>query len=245
VFFDWTLWLVAPAFVFALWAQWKVRSAFARYCAVRAAAGLTGAQVATELLRVAQVSATTAPTGKGRQAAAALGAVSVQMTSGQLSDYYDPARNALYLSESVYGSNSIAALGVAAHETGHAIQQATGYGGMALRAALVPAAQFGSKLAFPLFFIGLIFSSGSLHILMDIGILLYIAAVAFTLVTLPVEYNASHRALALLRTGGYVSDEELGSVKRVLGAAAFTYVAAAAMAVLTLVRLLILRGERD
>jgi len=247
MFFDWTLWLTAPAFVFALWAQHKVRSAFARYSKVRASSGLTGAQLATELLRRAEVSAATEPAASGRQAAAALGAVSVQMTSGQLSDYYDPSQNTLYLSEPVYGSNSIAALGVAAHETGHAIQQATGYGGMALRAALVPAAQFGSKLAFPLIFIGLIFGAGRgpLAILIDIGILLYVAAVAFTLVTLPVEYNASHRALTLLRSGGYVTDAELGGVKRVLGAAAFTYVAAAAMAVLTLVRLLILRGERD
>jgi hypothetical protein len=114
---------------------------------------------------------------------------------------------------------------------------------MAIRAALVPLAQFGSTLAFPLFFIGLIFSASGLRILMDVGILLYIGAVAFTVMTLPVEYDASHRALVLLRDGGFVSSDELRGVRRVLGAAALTYVAAAAMAIMTLIRLLILRGR--
>ena len=243
-YFDWTLWLLAPALLFALWAQFKVRSAFQRYSRVRSSAGMTGAQLARELLRRAEVSASTEQTG-GQRAAAALGAVSVEMVPGQLSDHYDPAQNVLRLSEPVYGSDSIAALGVAAHETGHAIQQATGYGGIALRTALVPAAQLGSNLALPLFFIGLIFGRGGLGFLMDIGILLYCAAVAFTLITLPVEYDASRRAMVLLREGGYVSADELQGVRRVLGAAAMTYVAAVAVAVLTLVRLLILRGERD
>jgi len=242
LYFDWTMWLVVPAFVFALWAQYRVKSTFARYSRVRSAAGLTGAEVARRLLQQAEVSAQTAR-ATGRQAAAALGAVTVEMIPGQLSDHYDPSANVLRLSEPVYGSDSVAAIGVAAHETGHAIQQATGYGGMVVRAALVPMAQFGSTLAMPLFFIGLIFSG--LKIMMDVGILLYCAAVVFTIVTLPVEFNASRRALVLLRDGGYVSGEELEDVRRVLGAAAMTYVAAAAVAVFTLIRLLVLRNSRD
>jgi len=247
LYFDWTWWLVLPALIFALWAQHRVRSTFSRYSRVPASAGYTGAEMARRLLHDAEVTAATERAG-GRQAAAALGAVAVEMIPGQLSDHYDPARNVLRLSEPVYASNSIAAIGVAAHETGHALQRATGYSGLAVRSALVPLAQFGSTLALPLFFIGLIFSAGhgrGLGVLMDVGILLYIAAVVFTLITLPVEYDASRRALALLQGGGYVSREEFASVKRVLGAAALTYVAAVAVAVLTLIRLLILRSERD
>ncbi|HUT75829.1 MAG TPA: zinc metallopeptidase [Armatimonadota bacterium] len=242
-YFDWTLWLLAPAFVFALWAQHKVKSSFERYSRVRASSGYTGAQLARELLQRAEVAAETAPAGD-RRAAQALGAVAVEAIAGRLTDHYDPRDNVLRLSEPVYGSDSIAALGVAAHETGHAIQQAVRYPGMSVRAVLVPAAQFGSTLAFPIFFVGLIASSTGLKFLMDVGILLYVAAVTFTLVTLPVEFNASHRALALLREGGFVSPPELQGVRRVLGAAALTYVAAAAMAIMTLLRLLILR-ERD
>jgi len=244
-YFDWTLWLLAPAFIFALWAQHKVKSSFGRYSRVRVSSGYTGARVARELLRRAQAAADIGHAGAAGTAAA-LSAVSVEAIPGQLTDHYDPSHNVLRLSEPVYGSDSIAALGVAAHETGHALQHASGYPGIVLRTALVPAAQFGSSLAMPLFFIGFIFTlgrGGPLSILMDIGILLYVAAVAFTLVTLPVEYNASSRALALLREGGYVSRDELAGVKKVLGAAALTYVAAAAMAILTLIRLLILRGR--
>jgi hypothetical protein len=247
LYFDWTWWLVLPAFIFALWAQHRVKSTFSRYSRVRASAGYTGAEMARHLLRQAEVAAET-ERATGRQAAATLGAVAVEMTPGALSDHYDPSANVLRLSEPVYGSDSIAAIGVAAHETGHAVQQATGYSGLAVRSALVPAAQLGSTLAMPLFFIGLIFSAGhgrGLGVLMDVGILLYVAAVVFTLVTLPVEYDASQRALALLQGGGYVSREELAHVRRVLGAAALTYVAAVAVAMLTLIRLLILRSERD
>jgi Zn-dependent membrane protease YugP len=247
LYFDWTFWLVVPAAIFAFWAQAKVRSAFTRYSRVPSARGLTGAEVAQDLLRRAEIATQTERAG-GTRAAAALGAVSVEMAPGELSDHYDPSANALRLSEPVYGSSSIAAVGVAAHETGHAIQHATGYAGVALRATLLPMARFGSTLAMPLFLIGLIFSAGQgsgLRILRDIGILLYVAALLFTLITLPVEYDASRRALALLEEGGYVSRDELQDVKRVLGAAALTYVAAAAVAVMTLIRLLILRSERD
>jgi len=247
LYFDWTFWLVVPALIFAFWAQAKVRSSFARYSQIPSSRGFTGAEVARDLLRRAEISAGTERAG-GTRAAEALGATSVEMTSGELSDHYDPSANVLRLSEPVYGSSSLAAIGVAAHETGHAIQQATGYAGVMMRTALLPMAQIGSKLAMPLFFIGLIFSAGrggSLQILMDIGILLYVGALVFTLMTLPVEYDASRRAMALLQDGGYVSRDELEGVKHVLGAAALTYVAAAAVAVFTLIRLLILRNERD
>lgn len=247
LYFDWTLWLVMPAFLFALWAQYKVRSSFARWSRVRASGGYTGAEIAQDLLRRAQVAASTRR-GQETRAAQALGAVAIEPIRGELSDHYDPRENVLRLSEAVYASDSVAAIGVAAHEAGHAIQQATGYPAIVLRSLLVPAAQWGSTLALPLFFIGLVFSAGEaagLRILMDIGILLYVAAVVFTIITLPVEYDASGRALTLLRQGGYVSAAELDGVKSVLGAAALTYVAAAATAVFTLIRLLILRSERD
>lgn len=242
--FDSTMWLLLPAFAFAMWAQYKVRSSFARWSKVRVSSGYTGADVARAILERAEVEARTQRTGDTR-AAQALGAVAVEATAGELTDHYDPSANVLRLSEPVFGSNSVAAIGVAAHEAGHAVQQAVGYPGMALRALLVPAAQFGSNLAMPIFLVGLIFAGSELKILMGIGINLYIAAVAFTIITLPVEFNASRRALVLLRDGGFVSSDELSGVKQVLGAAAMTYVAAAAMAIMTLIRLLILRGERD
>jgi hypothetical protein len=147
------------------------------------------------------------------------------------------------LSEPVYSGRSLAALGIAAHETGHALQHATGYSALGLRSTLLPAANIGSTLAFPLFFIGLIL--GANHLLMDLGILLYAAAVAFTLITLPVEFNASRRAIAMLKDGGYIRPDEVRPAKAVLDAAALTYLAAAVMAVLHLLRLIILRNERD
>lgn len=240
-FYDPTFILLVPAFALAAWAQYRVRSAFARYSQVRASSGYTGAQLAQELLRRAGVRAQ-AERIRGERAARVLGAVTVEMTPGELSDHYDPRANVLRLSEPVYGSDSIAALGVAAHETGHAIQQAVRYPGMAVRAALLPAAQFGSNLAFPLAFIGLLFTHSQL--LVDIGILLSLGAVAFTLVTLPVELNASGRALVLLREGGFVTQQELQGVRKVLGAAALTYLAAVAVSIINLIRLFMWR-ERE
>jgi len=245
-FFHWTFLLLIPAVILAIWAQAKVMGAYRRWSQVRAACGMTGAQVAADMMRRAELLAEVErgnPTAAVR-ATETLRAASVEMIGGQLSDHYDPRRNVLSLSEGVYASDSIAALGIAAHETGHAIQQAVGYPAVALRTTLVPAAQVGSTLAFPLFFIGLIFVRGS-TLLMDIGILLYCAAVVFTLVTLPVEFDASRRALKMLSAGGYLTEAEMPAARQVLSAAALTYVAAALMAVLQLVRLLILREERD
>ena len=241
MFFGGYYWLLIPGILLALWAQWKVSATFAKYSQVPAASGLTGAEVARDILQRAGADF---DTQSGSTAATlALRAIQVEPTAGNLTDHYDPRSRVLRLSETVYSSNSLAALGVAAHETGHALQHATGYAPLGLRSTLVPAANIGSTLAFPLFFIGLIF--GGNHLLMDIGILFYVAAVAFTLITLPVEFNASRRAIVMLREGGYLRPDEVGPSKAVLDAAALTYVAAAAMAILNLIRLLLIRNERD
>jgi Zn-dependent membrane protease YugP len=170
-----------------------------------------------------------------------LNAVPVQRVGGALTDHYDPRGRTLSLSDSVYGNDSIAAIGVAAHEVGHAIQHSEGYAPLALRNTIVPVVNFGSTLAMPLFFIGLLFRG---PVLMDVGILLFLGVIVFHLVTLPVEYNASSRAVALLSQTGALSGDELQGARSVLSAAAWTYVAATLMAVLQLVRLLALRGSR-
>ena len=222
-FFDSTFILLIPAIVLAIYAQIKIRSAYAKYSKYGTRIRMTGAQVARELL-----------TQNG------LRHVEVEPVPGNLTDHYDPREQTLRLSEEVYRSTSIAALGVAAHETGHAIQHGTSYYPLMLRNSFVPVVNFGSSLALPVFFIGLIFVHSTL--MMDIGIVLYTAAVAFHMVTLPVELNASRRAIGLLSSQGYLSAEEVGPAKKVLNAAAWTYVAATAMAVMTLIRLLVLRG---
>jgi Zn-dependent membrane protease YugP len=223
---DPTFILLIPALILAFYAQSKVKNTFARYSRVRSTRGFTGKEVARALLNM-----------RG------LGDVPVEETKGSLTDHYDPKSRKLRLSEAVYDSNSVAALGVAAHETGHALQHADNYGPLMLRSTIVPVANFGSILAFPLFFIGFLFSSVSW--LMDVGIIFFSAAVFFSLVTLPVELNASARAMALLREGGYLSESELPHAQSVLNAAAWTYVAAATMAITQLVRLLVLRNMRD
>lgn len=225
-FYDPTYFLILPAMLFAMWAQARVQRAFNSYSRVRAQSGVTGAEVARDILD-----------------RSGLSHVQVQQISGTLQDHYDPRVKILRLSPEVYASNSLAALGVAAHEAGHAIQHDENYVPLAVRSSLVPVASFGSRLAFPLFLIGLIFGQG-LSWLMTVGIWLFIAAVAFSIVTLPVEYDASRRALALLAQGGYVTREELPHAKEVLTAAGMTYLAATAVAVTQLLRLLILRGSR-
>lgn len=225
-FYDPTYFLILPAMLFAMWAQARVQRAFNSYSRVRAQSGVTGAEVARDILD-----------------RSGLGHVQVQQISGTLQDHYDPRVKILRLSPEVYASNSLAALGVAAHEAGHAIQHDENYVPLAVRSSLVPVASFGSRLAFPLFLIGLIFGQG-LSWLMTVGIWLFIAAVAFSIVTLPVEYDASRRALALLSQGGYVTREELPHAKEVLTAAGMTYLAATAVALTQLLRLLILRGSR-
>ncbi len=225
---DYTWFFLIPPLLLALFAQAKVRNAYARYSRVPASTRLTAAEVAANLL-----------------AEAGVRGVPVEKAPGQLSDHYDPRKRVLKLSEGVYGSNSLAALGIAAHETGHALQHHSGYGPLALRNIIYPVANLGSFLAFPLFFIGFLFSEKGPSILMDLGILLYAGAVAFTVVTLPVEFNASKRALALLRERGYLHQEELNGAGKVLSAAALTYVASTAMAVMQLLRMIMLRGSRD
>jgi len=242
--FDWTVILLIPAFILAAWAQYKVRSAYSRWSQVSSSAGLTGAEVSRQLLRRADLLAglEKSSPASGFRAAGLLEKVRVQMVPGSLTDHYDPSSKILRLSEGVHSSTSLAAIGVAAHETGHAVQDAVRYPALVLRTSLVPAAQLGSGLAWPLLLLGFIMQ---LPALIDIGILLFAGAVVFTLVTLPVEFDASRRATALLREGGFVTEAEMAGVKQVLGAAALTYVAAAAVAMLQLIRLLLIRSERD
>ena len=170
--------------------------------------------------------------------------VSVQRVAGNLTDHYDPRTKTLRLSESVYDSTSVAAVGVAAHETGHAIQHDVGYAPLALRSFFVPLADFGSRLAIPLILIGFIFSGGG-STLVTLGILFFSLSVVFTIITLPVEFNASRRAIRLLADDGFLDSDEIGGAKRVLSAAAMTYVAAAFAAIAQLLRLVAIFGRRN
>lgn len=224
MFFDWTMLLIIPALLFSLWAQYKVSSAFKQYSQVRNRAGLTGAQIAQRLLRVA-----------------GLTGVEVERTSGNLDDHYDPRGKVLRLSPGVAEVPSVAAAGIAAHEIGHAVQHRDAFLLFAMRATIVPVANIGSQAAMPLFFIGLLFSSG---FLMNIGIIAFSAAVLFQLVTLPVELDASRRAMLLLRDSGVLAADETAGARAVLTAAALTYLAATLMAVLQLLRLIIMRESR-
>lgn len=219
--------LVILAFIFSMVAQTKVSTTFKKYSRVRNRAGFTGAQVATQMLQNAGIYD-----------------VSVQRVAGNLTDHYDPRTKTLRLSQGVYDSMSVAALGVAAHETGHAIQHDVGYAPLALRSFFVPLANFGSRLAFPLIVIGFIVAGGG-STLVTLGILFFSLSVAFTVITLPVEFNASHRAIDLLVADGFLSSDEIGGAKKVLSAAAMTYVAAAFAAVVQLLRLIAIFGRRD
>ncbi|MFV0314491.1 MAG: zinc metallopeptidase [Anaerotignum sp.] len=171
--------------------------------------------------------------------------VKVERVAGNLTDHYDPRTETLRLSQSVYDSKSVAALGVAAHETGHAIQHDVGYGPLSLRSLLVPVANLGSKMAFPLIFFGMLINSSSSNMMIQMGIIFFAMSVAFTLITLPVEFNASSRAITLLVDQNFLDQDEIGGAKKVLRAAALTYVAAAIAAVAQLLRLLIIFGRRD
>jgi Zn-dependent membrane protease YugP len=223
-FWYWDLVLLVPAIVLGIYAQAKVSSSFKKYSKIASSRGLTGADAARMVLD-----------------GAGLYNVGIQVSGGRLSDHYDPRTRTLSLSPEVGQSNSLAALGVAAHEAGHALQHAEGYAAFKVRSALVPVANLGSTLGFWLFIIGMFMSSyqGS-SILMNAGILLFSAAVLFTLVTLPVEFNASRRALTLLANKSILVGQELKGAKAVLSAAALTYVASALMAVLQLLRLILI-----
>lgn len=221
-FFDPTIIILIPAIIVTIYAQYRVQSTFNRYLRVPVSSGMTGAQVAKQLLERAGIHD-----------------VRIETVNQDLADHYDPRHKVLRLSPRVHQGSSIASVGVAAHETGHAIQHDVGYVPLAMRSAIVPVANFGSNLAFPLLIIGLIFSLPSLAMA---GVYLFAAVVVFYLITLPVEFNASGRAVALLEAGGYINRQEIGHTRRVLRAAALTYVAAALTAVLNLVRLLLITG---
>ncbi|KEJ92343.1 zinc metallopeptidase [Synergistes jonesii] len=223
-FFDSTMILLIPALIFSMWAQFKVKSTFAKYSEVGAESGVTAQRVGRLLLDMRGLSG-----------------VPIEHISGQLTDHYDPRAKVLRLSDSVETSRSIAAIGVAAHEVGHAIQDQEGYSFLRLRNSIVPGVQFCSTLSMPLFLIGLLL--GSLNLL-NAGILLFCGVLVFHLVTLPVEFDASARALKLLSETRTLTQEELSGAKSVLDAAALTYVAALVMTVLQLVRLLALRNSR-
>lgn len=226
-YFDPTYILVLIGVVISMIASARVKSTFQKYSRMRSRTNLTGAQAAQRVLN-----------------SAGIHDVTIRHVSGDLTDHYDPRNKTLNLSDPVYGSASVAAVGVAAHECGHAIQHQRGYAPLSIRGALVPIANFGSAVSWPLIIAGLIFG-GAGSTLCKIGILLFSAAVLFQLVTLPVEFNASFRAVRILGETGILSDQELPYTKKVLKAAALTYVAGAAAAILQLLRLLILFGGRD
>lgn len=223
--YDWTMILLIPAMLLSIYAQFKVSSTYKRYSKVYAKSGYTGAQVARRILQDNR-----------------LYDVQVEPAKGRLSDHYDPRHNVIRLSEDVFYGNSLAALAVAAHESGHALQHATGYFPLSLRSTFVPAANFGSKLGPILILIGL-FMTGT-NTLLTIGILAFSLAVIFQIVTLPVEFNASNRAMALLQDGGILARDEVGGARSMLNAAALTYVAAALSAVLTLARFVLIAQGR-
>lgn len=225
IYYDWTYLLILPGLLLGLWAQYRVNSAYREYSRVGTRLGVPASQAVQDLLR---------RNGNG--------AVRVGRVSGQLTDHYDPAKEVLNLSEGVYGSTSVAALGIAAHEAGHAMQKKEGYGPLKLRTAAMPVVNIGSSASTPLFLLGLIFSWKPLVYL---GIGLFSLSVLFALVTLPVEFDASRRAIRMLTEGGYVTEQERKGVKTVLNAAALTYVASAVTSLLSLLRLVLIARSRD
>jgi len=225
LYFDWTYILVLIGVVLSLWASSRVKSTFNKYSKARTISGVTGTQVAESILRKSGIND-----------------VSIQHVSGDLTDHYDPRTKTLRLSDSVYNASSIAAAGVAAHECGHAIQHNKGYAPLAIRSAIVPVANFGSAISWPLIIIGLML--GTSQILINIGIILFSTVVAFHLITLPVEFNASSRALRILSDSGILHGEENEGAKKVLNAAALTYVANAAAMILQLLRIILLSNSR-
>jgi len=224
MFFDGTIFILIPAIILTLYAQYKIKTTYAKYSKILAKNGLSGRETAEELLLQNNLST-----------------IKIEPIEGSLSDHYDPRQKRLGLSKEIYYGKSIAAQGIVAHEIGHALQDAKNYFPLSLRSNLVPVANIGSRMAIPLFLIGFIFSFPGL---MDIGIIAFSLAVLFQIVTLPVEFNASKRAVGLLIKSNIISDTEVVSVKKVLNAAALTYVAAASVAVFQLLRLIVLRSRR-
>ncbi len=224
MYFDSTILVLIPAILFALWAQSRVKSTYARYS--KEFAGLTGAEAARMVLEMNGV------TG-----------VQIKPIAGELTDHFDPRTNTISLSQGVYDVTSVAAVGVAAHEAGHAVQYAVGYSPIKIRTAIIPVTQIGSTLSWPILLVGLLLGSETLAMA---GVMLFCAVVLFQLVTLPVEFNASNRALDALGASGYLQPEQLSGAGKVLRAAAMTYVAALAQALAQLLRLLLIanRGRR-
>ena len=221
--------LVLVCAVFALWASANVNSTFKKYAGQRSVRGITGAQAAQRVLSANGV------TG-----------VRIEQVGGNLTDHFDPRTNVIRLSDSVYSSTSTAAIGVACHEAGHAVQYAVGYGPIKLRAAIIPVTNFGTKIAWPLMLAGLLLSSMSyaFYNLVYVGIACFSLSLVFQLVTLPVEFNASRRALVAIEEGNILTDEELVGARKTLRAAAMTYVAAVATSLAQLLRLLAIYGNR-
>ena len=224
-YIDPTMIILLPALIISIWAQIKVKSSFSKYSSVRSMNGYTGSQVARMILD-----------------AYGMFDIPINCIGGNLTDHYDPRNKTVNLSQEVYNSTSIASIGVAAHEIGHAIQHQEGYAPIKIRMALVPIANFGSQAAWGLFFLGIIFS---MEPLVNIGIILFSAAVLFQLVTLPVEFNASNRALKVLGSKNILYGEELKGAKNVLMAAGLTYVAAAVTAIAQLLRLIAIKNRND
>lgn len=223
--FDSTYVLVLIGVVLSLLASSKVKNTYAKYSREASLTGMTGAQAAQRILSTAGIYD-----------------VKIQHVAGNLTDHYDPRNKTLNLSDTVYGSTSVAAVGVAAHECGHAIQHDRSYAPLKIRTAIAPVANIGANISWPLILVGLLL--GGNGVLIQLGILMFSLAVAFQLVTLPVEYNASNRAMNLLSETGILYEEELRKTKKVLSAAALTYVAAAASSILQLLRLVLLYGRR-
>lgn len=224
LYYDWTILLLIPGLILSLWAQSRVNGAYKKYSKVFTQRGLPAQEVARLMLD-----------GQGA------GNVAVTSTQGTLTDHFDPATDTLRLSQGVYGSSSVAAVGIAAHEAGHALQKQEGYALLNLRTVMVPTVNIGSRLAWPIFVVGMI---SSWRPLMYVGIGLFALAVALSLITLPVEFDASRRAKLMLSNSGYFTQEEMQGVSKVLNAAALTYVASFLSALLSLLRLLLLAQRR-
>ena len=228
MYFDSTYMLVLIGVIICMVASAKMNATFNRYSRVRSRSGLTGREAAERILY-----------------SAGIRDVRVEHVPGNLTDHYDPRRKVLRLSDATYNSNSFSAIGVAAHECGHAIQHETGYVPLAVRGSLVPIANFGSSIAWPLILIGLFMNSGMSALLLNLGILAFSLAVLFQIVTLPVEFNASGRAVKILGSTGILYEDEVKDTKKVLKAAALTYVAGAASAILQLLRIVLLANRRN
>ena len=228
MYFDWTyLVLVLPAILLATWASSNVRSTFKKYSAIRSRRGITGAQAARRVLD-----------------ANGLQNVRIERISGNLTDHYDPKTNVIRLSDSVYDNPSTAAIGVACHEAGHAVQYAVDYAPIKLRAAIIPATNIGSKLAMPLILLGLLFIHTDWYVLAYAGIICFSLSTVFQLLTLPTEFNASRRAMEAIESSGLLYKDELPAAKKTLRAAALTYVAALAVSAAQLLRLILIVGGR-